>query len=679
MEMVKLHLDRILHGGDYNPEQWPEALWDEDVRLMREARVNVATLPVFGWSALQPDEAEYTFEWLDKVIEKLDSAGVKLCLATPTASMPPWMAHKYPQTQRADRDGHRIRRPKGNRQNICPNSPDFRRLSTDIARKMAQRYGTHPALLLWHVSNEYCVPCYCETCAMEFRAWLRRRYETLDELNDRWYTDFWGSRYTAWEQIDPPYHDGQGALQALKIDYDRFGSDSLLACYLEEKRVLREITPGIPITTNMMGFHKPLDYQKWAKEVDVIAWDSYPSYDHTPADIAMSHALMRGCKEGEPWLLIEQTPSQTNWQRYCFLKRPGILRLWSYQAIAHGSDAVMYFQFRQARGAIEKFHGAIVSHEGSARPRVFQEVAQLGRELEKLGDRTIGGRVQADAAILYDWENRWAIEHSAGPSADLTYIPQVASFFNALHGDTITADLVPPLTDLSRYKLVVAPMLHMVKPGVAEKLEAFVRGGGTLVISYFSGIVDETDRVYLGGYPGPLRKLAGVWVEEIDPLPPDRTNRVIFKQRFGELSDASPCNLICERMHVEGAEVIATYGDDFYAGEPAITCNRFGRGSVYYIGTSLEPSPLRLLMREVARRAGAAQVLPRCVDGVEATVRVSPDGGKSLLYVLNHNAFDVQVRLPEGRYHDLLTGDTCHGETKLPPRGVRILSASTAS
>ena len=672
MTSPRLQLDRILHGGDYNPEQWPKEIWDQDVRLMREANVNVATLPVFGWSALQPGEDVYTFEWLDDVVGKLDAAGMKLCLATPTASMPPWMAHKYPQTQRADRDAHRIRRPRGNRQNTCPNSCDFRRLSGGIARKMAERYGKHPALVLWHVSNEYANPCYCVTCAAEFRQWLERRYNTLAELNDRWSTSFWGSRYSAWEQIDPPYHDGHGALQALRIDYDRFQSESMLDCFRVEKAVLREITPTVPVTTNMMGFFKPLDYHKWAVEMDVSSWDSYPSHDHTPADIAFAHSLMRGAKENEPWLLLEQTPSQANWQAYNSLKRPGAMRLWSYQAIAHGSDAVMYFQWRQSRGGAEKFHGAIVPHEGSTRSRVFREVAALGRELKALGTQTLGGRVKSEAALLFDWENWWAIEHSIGPSVDLKYHPQAATFFAALHALSISTDVMSPSADLSRYKLVVAPMLYMVKPGAAEKLSAFARGGGTLVLSYFSGVVNENDRVQLGGYPGPLRELAGVWVEEIDPLPPERTSCVVLASSFGDLRGEHTCTLLCERLHPETAAAIATYGDDFYAGEAAITHNRFSGGHVYYVGTALEPAALRMLIAEIAKRAGVSPLLPEPVEGIEATVRVSPDG-KPLLYVLNHTDKPVRVRLPEGEHHDLLDGMRASREAQLEPRGVRIL------
>lgn len=670
---VSSRLPFVLHGGDYNPAQWPESVWDDDVRLMREASVNIATLPVFDWVALQPDEHTYTFDWLDRVIDKLHTAGVRLCLATPTAAMPAWMTQAYHDTLRAGPDGQRVRH--GNRQNHCPNSPNYRRLSVGIASRLAERYARHPALLLWHVSNEYAHPCYCDICADAFRVWLQNRYGTLDELNDRWVTAFWGKTFTDWSQVEPPYVNGERSIQALRIDYDRFQSESLLACYRAEADALRAFNPDVPITTNLMGSFKPLDYHRWAKHLDVVAWDSYPRRHAKPADIAFQHSLMRGLKEGQPWLLLEQTPSQQNWQQHNSLKRPGVMRLWSLQAMAHGSDAVMYFQWRRSRGGPEKFHGAVVEHEGSNRPRVFREVAALGAELKQLGRRTLGARVEAKAAVLFDWENWWAVEYSSGPTVELKYQPQVFSYFAALHTLGITADVVSPEADLSRYNLVVAPVLYMVKPGVAERLKDYTRRGGTFLTTFFSGIVDENDRVHLGGYPGPLRDLVGVWAEEIDALAPDERNRVVFDQPFHGLTGSHPCGLLCDRIHSEGAEVLATYGDDFYAGEPAITRHRFGQGQAFYLATALDPEPLRAFMSAVAREANLAPVLPRAVEGVEATVRLTPAGERQL-YLLNHNKTPAEVDLPPGTHHDLLTRQTITGRVTLPPYGVAILTAT---
>ncbi|MBV9471191.1 MAG: beta-galactosidase [Abitibacteriaceae bacterium] len=661
---------RILHGGDYNPEQWPEAVWDEDVSLMQEAHVNVATVPVFGWVHLQPDEDTYRFEWLNHLLDNLHTGGISACLATATASVPAWVEQKYPDVLRVERNGQR--RKHGGRHTFCPHSPNFRRLSTALARRLAERYAQHPALTVWHISNEYGNYCYCDLCAEAFQQWLQARYGTLEEVNRRWYTAFWGHTYTDWSQIETPTTNGQTILQGMLVDYDRFQSQSILDCFKAEATVLREVTPDIPITTNLMGAFKPLDYHRWAREMDIVSWDSYPRKGAAPAEIAFAHSLMRGLKEGQPFMLMEQTPSQQNWQPYNALKRPGVMRLWSYQAMAHGADTVMYFQWRRSRGAIEKFHGAVVEHVGTSQPRVFQEVAALGRELESLGTRTIGGRVAARVAILFDWENWWALEYSAGPTIDLKYVPQCQAFFTALHNLHIPTDIVSPEADLSHYDLVIAPVLYMVKPGIAEKLEEFTQRGGTFLTTFFSGIVDETDLVYLGGYPGPLRKLLGIWAEEIDALTPQQTNQVVFDAPYETLTGTHSCHLLCDRIHAEGATILATYGEDFYAGEPAVTVNSFGQGEAYYIATALNPEALQAFLQAICERQDIHSALSDIPAEVEVMPRVSPQG-ETLLYILNHSTETKTVNLPDEKYRDLLTGETYHGSISIPGYGVCIL------
>ena len=664
----------ILHGGDYNPEQWPESVWDDDIRLMQLAHVNVATVPVFGWVSLQPDEDTFTFDWLDRAIEKLHAGGIRVCLATTTASVPAWLDRKYPDVLRVDAHGDRAKH--GNRHTFCPNSPNFRRLARGLAERLAIRYGSHPAIVAWHVSNEYGNICYCPQCAETFQVWLQNRYGSLDELNRRWYTRFWGHTYTDWSQIDTPTYNGERSMQAILIDYDRFQSQSILDCFCLERDALREHSPSIPITTNLMGPFKPLDYNRWAREMDIVAWDSYPARDATPADIAFNHTLMRGLKEGKPWMLMEQTPSQQNWMAYNSLKKPGVMRLRSYQAVAHGADTVMYFQWRRSRGACEKFHGAVVEHAGRADARVFQEVAKLGQELESLGTRTIGGRVEARAAILFDWEVWWALEYQNGPSIDLKYVDQVRTFFAALHSQGITTDIVSPDADLSGYSLVIAPVLYMVKPGIAEKLETFVENGGVFVTTYFSGIADETDLVFEGGYPGPLRKLLGIWAEEIDILSPQESNTVVFDQAFGEVAGEYPCSHICDLIHLEGAQALASYGQDFYRGRPALTVRRHGAGRAYYLATQVGPDTLAALCRAWIGDAGIVSPLGhRTPPGIETTRRVSP-GGETLLYVLNHNKTPVSVSLPEGAFVDLITGRSLAQDLDLAEYGVAILVRS---
>jgi beta-galactosidase len=329
----------VWHGGDYNPEQWPPETWDEDVALMRQCHCNVATVGVFSWVALQPAEDRFTFDWLDAVLDKLLANGINLCLATPSAAQPAWMSQAYPDVLRADEHGRRVRH--GGRTNYCPNSPTYRRFAVDIARRLAERYGQVPNLLIWHVSNEYSSHCFCDRCAAEFRAFLQRRYGTLDELNARYWTRFWSHTYTDWSQVEPPYANGERLTHGLTLDYKRFQSDSLLECFKLERDALRAITPGIPVTTNLMGTLPKLDYRAWAKEMDVVAWDCYPRPNADPGEIAFLHDLNRSLKDGQPFMLMEQTPSSQNWQTVNALKRPRVLRLWSYLAVAHGADTVM--------------------------------------------------------------------------------------------------------------------------------------------------------------------------------------------------------------------------------------------------------------------------------------------------------------------------------------------------
>ncbi len=663
---VKPNFPFVLHGGDYNPEQWPIETWDEDVRLMQRAGWNIATLPVFGWGNLQLGENEWNFTWLDQVIEKLHSGGIRLCLATGTAATPPWIDQAYPDILRTDSKG--VKRRHGGRHTCCPHSPNFARLSTGLATKMAERYGSHPALLLWHISNEYGETCYCNLCAEAFRSWLKVRYGTLAELNFRWNMAFWGQTYTDWSQIEPPVENAQRNFQGLLIDYDRFQSESLHNQCLAEMEVLRRITPQIPITTNFMGTFKPLDYHKWAPDLDIISWDSYPARNATPSQIALRHSLMRGLKDGQPWMLMEQTPSQQNWQSYNSLKRPGVMRLWSYQAMAHGADAVMYFQWRRSPGAQEMLHGAVVEHAGREDARVFKEVAALGAELARIEKVTLGGRVKTDVAFLFDWENWWAVEYSSGPSVDLKYIKVMETLYSALFDLGIVADVVSPNSDLSGYRLIVAPALKMVKPGVAESIKAAVQGGASFITTFFSGITDATDRAFTNGYPGPLSDLLGIWVEESDALAQDDRNGLHFSDQ-----SESQCSLLCDRIQLQGAEAIAHYTKDFYAGEPAITVFPYGEGAAFYLGTLPDRAGLKSVFRSAIRRSGVT--MPHGISvpkDVEITERVSELG--SLLYILNHNSNEVEILLPARNYRSVIDDAVVNHTLTLPAYGVAILT-----
>lgn len=643
-------INKILYGGDYNPEQWDEEVWEEDMRMFRLAGIDCVTLNVFSWAALQSDEVTYHFERLDKIMELVRKNNLKVVMATSTAAHPAWMAKKYPEVLRTEFNG--IKRKFGSRHNSCPNSPVYQKYSVALARKLAERYGTYDNIVTWHISNEYGGECYCENCEKAFRVWLKEKYGSIGALNKAWNTSFWGHTFYDWDEIVVPnlqsehFAQNRTTFQGISLDYRRFNSDSILQNYLGEYEAVKAVTPHIPVTTNLMGFYKPLDYQKWAGYMDVVSWDNYPNPTDPPALVAMRHDLMRGLKQGAPFMLMEQTPSVTNWQPYNLLKRPGDMRLISYQAVAHGADTVMFFQMRRSIGACEKFHGAVIDHVGTENTRVFREVSRLGAELEKLGDATLDSRTPSQVAILVDWDNWWALEYSAGPSCDLKYMDELAGYYTALYERNISVDIISAQDPLDNYRVVIAPVMYMTKPGVDEKIRKFVSEGGTLVTTFLSGLVDEHDLVVTGGYPGKLRDILGIWVEETDALPSYMKNSFSWNGKIYE------CGLICDIMHMENAQALASYEKDFYEGTPALSRNEFGKGCAYYVATRAGQDFYADFLQKVLEEQDVKPVFQPC-DGVEITLRRKE--GTNFLFFLNHNPRETAL-IAEKPGTDLLTG-----------------------
>lgn len=672
--MISSKLPKMFYGGDYNPEQWDHETHLEDLRMFKLAGIDIATINVFSWALIQPDEVTYHFKELDQYINNLYESGIYTCLATSTAAHPAWMAKKYPDVLRVDTNGRK--RKFGGRHNSCPNSPTYRKYSEKIADKLAERYKDHPAVLVWHVSNEYSDDCYCDNCEKAFRVWLKERYQTLDQVNKAWNTNFWGHTFYDWDEIVLPSnlseHSGNNSstFQGISLDYSRFNSDSILACYRLEYDAIKKHIPDSVVTTNLMGFYKPLDYFKWAKHMDIVSWDSYPGLATPVSYTAMAHDLMRGLKDGQPFMLMEQTPSQQNWQPYNSLKRPGVMRLWSYQSVAHGADTIMFFQLRRSIGACEKYHGAVIEHVGHENTRVFREVSELGKELQLLGNKTLDATVDAKVAIVFDWENWWAIEKSSGPTVALNYVDQIHKYYAAFFRRNIQVDIVSVDTDISKYDIVLAPVLYMVKPGFAAKLEKFVEAGGTFLTTFFSGIVNESDIVTTGGYPGELRKLLGIWVEEIDALLPEQKNSIVLKEAYGDLQGEYGCGMLCDLLHSEGAEVIAEYGDDFYKGMPVVTRNTFGQGEAWYVASDPEDRFLDDLLGLLAAAKNINSLL-NTPEGVEVTARTKD--GQQYLFVMNHNATAQSYDLGKAKAHDLLTDRSLSGTTQIEGRGVQLL------
>ncbi|MEK4273401.1 beta-galactosidase [Paenibacillus sp. FSL R7-0026] len=672
--MISSKLPKMFYGGDYNPEQWDHETHLEDLRMFQLAGIDIATINVFSWALIQPDEVTYRFEELDQLINRLYENGVYICLATSTAAHPAWMAKKYPDVLRVDADGHK--RKFGGRHNSCPNSPTYRKYAEKIADKLAERYKDHPAVLVWHISNEYGGECYCDNCEKAFRVYLKERYQTLEQVNKAWNTNFWGHTFYDWDEIVLPsnlsehWGNNNSTFQGISLDYSRFNSDSMLDCYLLEYDAIKKHIPDSVVTTNLMGFFKQLDYFKWAKYLDIVSWDSYPGLATPVSFTAMAHDLMRGLKDGQPFMLMEQTPSQQNWQPYNSLKRPGVMRLWSYQSVAHGADTIMFFQLRRSIGACEKYHGAVIEHAGHENTRVFREVAELGKELQILGDTTLDASVESKVAIVFDWDNWWAIEKSSGPTVALNYVDQIHKYYAAFFRRNIQVDIISVDTDMSKYDIVLAPVLYMVKPGFATKLEKYVEAGGTFLTTFFSGIVNENDLVTTGGYPGELRKLLGIWVEEIDALLPEQKNRIVLKETYGDLQGEYGCGMLCDLLHSEGAEVIAEYGDDFYKGMPVVTRNTFGQGEAWYVASDPDERFLDGLLGQLAAAKNVESLL-ETPEGVEVSARTKD--GKPYLFVMNHNATTQSYDLGTAKAHDLLTNRELSGSVEIEARGVQLL------
>jgi beta-galactosidase len=662
---------KVRFGGDYNPEQWPEEVWTEDYRLFDTARIDTVTIGVFNWALTQPAEDVYDFGTLDRAVERAAAEGRQICLATGTAAHPAWLARAHPEVTRTDFEGRKHR--FGIRHNSCPSSPVFRRLSTEMARRRAARYAGNPAVVAWHVGNEYSGACYCDLCAAAFRDWLRKKYQSLDGLNAAWNTRFWSHTFYDWDEIEPPSAltehwrgPDHTAFQGITLDYMRFMSDAMLANYLDEKNAIRESSADVPVTTNLMGMFRGLDYHRWAPHLDFASWDNYPPDESSQARMAFTHDLMRGLKDGQPFWLMEQTPSVTACRDVNPLKRPGVMRLWSWQAVAHGADAVLFFQMRASRGASEKYHGAVIGHSGRADTRVFREVAELGAELDKVGGAVLGARTPARVAILFDWDSWWALEISDGPSRHVKYQPVVLAYHQALWDAGVDVDAVPVTADLSGYDVVVAPALHMLKGDIAPRLEEVAARGGSVVTTFLSGRVDEHDNAFLMDVPGPLGALMGVRVDEWDARGPEVVNPV----RLGDL--VVEARLLFELVIPQGAEVVGEYQADFYAGTPAVTRNSYGAGEGWYVAAGLDQAGVSWVMRQVLDRHGLSGPDPDVPD-LETAVRVAPDGTR-LLFLLNHNAVPVNVPARVGGV-DLLTGARVEvGQTlTLQARGVMIL------
>lgn len=638
--------EHLLHGGDYNPEQWldcPDIL-EEDIRLMKEAGYNCVTLGVFSWAVLEPEEGIYDMDWLDEIIRRLEEEGIQVILATPSGALPHWLTDAYPEVMQVREDGRR--NLPGMRHNFCYTSPVMRRKIQETDGELSRRFGNRKNVILWHISNELGGnfgdgACHCELCQEAFRQWLREKYGTLETLNRAWWGRFWSHVYTDWGQIHSPAAHGEWSMTGLILDWRRFVTEQMTDFCRAEAEAVRQYSK-LPVTTNFMDFFKNLDYHRLQKELDIVSWDSYPwwhrSRDEVPEAVraAAGHSLMRSMKK-KPFLLMESVPSAVNWRTYNPLKRPGMHMLSSMQALAHGSDSVQYFQWRKGRGGYEKYHGAVLDHKNGKDTRTFREVAEVGRRMLRLEKYIEGTLNEPRAAILFDWENWWAVEETTGPRLNLDYVECVLEHYRAFWEAGIEADFISMDDNPEGYSLITAPLNYMYKEGYAEKVRRFVADGGLFVTTYFSGEVDETDICFTGRHP--LEDVLGITPEEIDAPGEEFANSFSYGGRI------YPASGLCAVVRAgQETDVLATYESDFYKGFPVVTCHKYGKGEAYFIAAGSGLDFNRAFYRNLFKKAGLSNPLDTELPyGVTVTVRRGEDG-RELAFVMNfsHNPTRIE-------------------------------------
>lgn len=648
---------KMLHGGDYNPEQWlhmPEIL-DRDIELMKKASINTVSLGIFSWAVLEPEEGKFDFVWMEQIIDRLFKNGISVILATPTGARPKWMADKYEEVLRVD--AMRRRQLFGARHNHCYTSPIYREKTRIINSELSRRFGNHPGVIAWHISNEYGGECHCPLCQRAFQNWLKEKYLSIENLNRAWATTFWSHRYNDFSQIESPSPIGELGLHGLNLDWMRFITHQTVDFLKHEIRAIRDGGSDKPTTINMMYDFQGLNYHKFADVIDFVSWDAYPDWhakteSATAMECGMQHDIMRSIQK-KPFLLMESCPSATNWQPISKLKKPGLLHAASMQAVAHGSDSVLYFQFRQSRGASEKFHGAVVDHYGGEDTRVFREVAEVGTSLEKLRE-VAGSNAIAKIAIILDWESRWAMENAQGPrNQGLHYLEAVEKTYFAFRKRGLNVDVIDMEQDIEGYSVVAAPMLYMFRAGFEEKIRSFVEKGGRLVMTYWSGIVDETDLCFLDGTPYGLMDVMGLRSTEIDGLFDWGSNSAVpVEGNAMGLAKTYTCKNLCELVKPSTANVLMTYGEDFYAGMPALTGNTFGEGRAYYVCADFEQEFYDDVYGKILEGANIRSVIKDVPSGVEVTTR--ENDAAEYVFIQNYNRNAVDINLPIGEYEILM-------------------------
>ena len=675
-------------GVDYYPEQWvypyagtrenPEAQWEQDAKMMAAAGFNVVRIGEYSWGLCEPEEGQYNFDWLKRVMDIMAKQGIEVVLGTPTAAPPLWLTQKHPEILPVDESGHV--KHEGTRRAVCFSCDAFWNAAKQIVENMAKALGKHPQLIAWQIDSglggHQTEASFNEDSRLEWQNWLKLKYETIERLNNELGLRFWGQTVSSFDQVPMPQSAPTMHNPALLLDWNRFCSDSIIAFARMQAGVLREICPGIPVTTNLRALQRKFDHFDMAGVVDFIAMESNAAVKSKSSELACDIDMLRSLKKTDVKLpdedvgfwAIEQKAGQVNWQDVNSLVRPGIIRLFTYQLVSRGASGVLYYHWRQPRIGTEKFFGAVLPHNLAGNRRVYQEISQLGEELKILAPAIQGTKVVVQACILYSHENDWVLQQPHQPNRHFQLREHIQLIYNALHDKNIGVDFARPSEDLSKYKIVFAPSLHMLTGGEADRLKLYVQNGGTLVGTFNTGLVDEHCLAADSGFPHDLTDLFGLEVLEFDPLPPTEENHLTFKGAF-PTSHLHSARLWCDIIEAKECQILATYGKDFYAGKPAMTLNNYGLGKAIYIGTQSHQHFYHDLVAWLRQSTGLAPLL-KVPENIEVSLREK--NGVRVYFLLNHQNSPVRIQFYKPM-HDFLTGNNIVGNYDLPPHGVLII------
>jgi len=680
-------------GTDYYPEHWvypyagtpdePEARWKRDAELMVAAGINVVRMGEFAWGLYEPEEGKYDFDWMKRAMDVMADAGIQIMLGTPTAAPPVWLARKHPEILPLDSRG--VIKHEGTRKAYCMNSNVYWDYCRAILTKLTEALGKHPQLIAWQIDNglggHRTESAFNEESRRDWHAWLKAKYETVDKLNEFLGTRFWAQTVTRFEDVPTPMSAPTLHNPALLLDWMRFSSDTIVAFVKMQADLLHELTPGIPVTNNLRALTRNFDHFDVANVLDFVGVDSDATIKAKSSENACGIDMLRSLKKSDVrapggetgFWVVEQKAGNVDWQEVNSLVRPGVVRLFTYQCISRGASGLLYFHWRQSRIGTEKFYGGVLSHDGRGDNRVYKEISQTGEEIKLLAPVLQGTRVEAETCILYSHENEWSLSFQPRPNKYFHYREHLQLFYNAVHDRNIPVDFCRPTEDLSKYKLVIAPSMHLLAGGEADLLKLYVQNGGTLVGTFNTGLVDEHHIAPDNGYPHDLTDLFGMEVLEFDPLPPGEDNHLTFKGAF-PTSHLHPARMWCDLIEPKECQILATYAKDFYAGRPAMTMNSFGNGKAVYIGTMSHQHfyyDLIVWLRQLCNLVPLLKV----PDTVEVSMR-EKDGTK-IYFLLNHQNSPVRIQFYKPM-HDFLTGNTFQGNYDLPPHGVLVLDEQPA-